>query len=137
MLECRTSIARFSIRISLDFMSLRQERVRELLKREIGEIIRREIPVSEAGVISVNDVGVSNDLHSATVFVGVFGNADQKKRAVALLQEQRKRIQGLVGKSVILKYTPQLRFVADDSVERGNRVLQILDELDKTPPEEE
>lgn len=119
------------------FMSLRQERVRELLKREIGEIIRREIPVTEAGVISVNDVGVASDLHSATVFVGVFGSADQKKRALALLHENRKRIQGLVGKSVILKYTPQLRFLADDSVERGNRVLQILDELDKPSSEQE
>jgi len=87
-------------------------------------------------VISVNDVGVASDLHSATVFVGVFGSADQKKRAVAMLQEQRKRIQGLVGKSVILKYTPQLRFVADDSVERGNRVLEILNELDESLPEE-
>ncbi len=118
-------------------MSLRQERVRELLKREIGEIIRREIPVTEAGVISVNDVGVASDLHSATVFVGVFGNADQKKRALNLLQENRKRIQGLVGKSVILKYTPQLKFVVDESVERGNRVLQILDELDSSSPPEE
>jgi ribosome-binding factor A len=117
-------------------MSLRQERVRELLKREVGEIIRREIPVADAGVISVNDVGVASDLHSATVFVGVFGSADQKKRAVALLQENRKRIQGLVGKSVILKYTPQLRFIADDSVERGNRVLEILNELDESLPEE-
>lgn len=118
-------------------MSLRQERVRELLKREIGEIIRREIPVTEAGVISVNDVGVASDLHSATVFVGVFGSADQKKRAITLLNDNRKRIQGLVGKSVILKYTPQLRFLADDSVERGNRVLQILDELEKPPSEQE
>jgi ribosome-binding factor A len=117
-------------------MSLRQERVRELLKREVGEIIRRELPVNEAGVISVNDVGVASDLHSATVFVGVYGNADQKKRALAMLQDNRKRIQGLVGKSVTLKYTPQLKFVVDESVERGNRVLQILDELEKSPPEE-
>jgi ribosome-binding factor A len=117
-------------------MSLRQERVRELLKREIGEIIRREIPVSEAGVISVNDVGVSSDFQSATVFVGVFGSAEQKKRALTMLQDQRKRIQGLVGKSVVLKHTPQLRFLSDDSVERGNRILKILDEIDNPTPEE-
>jgi len=112
-------------------MSLRLERVRELLKRELGEIIRRELPVNEAGLISVNDVIVSSDLHSATVFVGVFGNADKQKRAVELLDQNRKRIQGLVASSVILKYTPQLRFILDDSIERGNRVMQILDELDE------
>jgi ribosome-binding factor A len=114
-------------------MSLRLERVRELLKREIGEVVRREIPVGEGGLISVNDVDVSSDLHSATVFVGVLGNADQQKRAVELLRDNRKRIQGLVARGVILKYTPHLRFVMDDSIERGNRVIRILEELG--PPE--
>jgi ribosome-binding factor A len=112
-------------------MSLRLERVRELLKRELGEIIRRELPVNEAGLISVNDVIVSSDLHSATVFVGIFGSAEKRKRAVEMLDQNRKRIQGLVAQSVILKYTPQLRFVLDDSIERGNRVMQILDELEE------
>ena len=45
--------------------SLRHQRVRELLKREIGEIIRREIPTGEAGLITVNDVGLAGDLQSA------------------------------------------------------------------------
>lgn len=117
-------------------MSLRLERVRELLKRELGEIIRRELPVNEAGLISVNDVAVTADLQFATVFVGLYGNADQKKRALALLHNNRKRIQGLVGKSVVLKYTPQLKFIVDESIERGNRVLKILDEIEKSPNEE-
>jgi ribosome-binding factor A len=50
------------------------------------------------------------------------------------LEENRIRIQGLVAKSVVLKYTPTLKFIADDSIVRGNRVLQILDELDKASP---
>ena len=122
-------------------MSLRLQRVRELLKREIGEIIRREIPVGEAGLITVNDVICSSDLHSATVFIGILGNADQQKRGLAALNHGRKHIQGLVGKAVVLKYTPTLRFIIDDSVEQGNKVLKILDELehaspsDETPPE--
>jgi len=117
--------------------SLRLQRVRELLKREIGEIVRREIPVGDAGLITVNDVNVSADLHSATVFVGILGNLDQQKRAFDELQRRRKRIQGLVGKGVILKYTPQLRFVLDASVEEGNRVLRIIDELEQTQPANE
>jgi ribosome-binding factor A len=115
-------------------MSLRLQRVRELLKRQIGEVIRREIPVGEAGLINVNDVLVSGDLHSATVIIGVLGNAEQKKRAATLLQHNRKRIQGLVGKAVILKYTPHLRFLVDDSIERGNRVLEIIEQLEKSSP---
>ena len=65
--------------------SLRLQRVRELLKREIGEAIRREFEVSEAGLITVNDVDVAGDLHSAVVFISILGNADQQKRGFALL----------------------------------------------------
>jgi ribosome-binding factor A len=111
-------------------MSLRMERVRELLKREIGEVIRRELPFSEAGVVNVNDVDVAPNLQNATVYVGILGGAAQKAKALELLAKNRKRIQGLVAKGVVLKYTPRLRFVLDESVERGNRVLKILDDLE-------
>ena len=113
-------------------MSVRQERVRELLKRQIGEVIRREFPVSEAGLVTVNDVDVTGDLHSAIVFISILGNADQQKRGIGLLVRHRKRIQGLVGRAVVLKYTPKLRFKIDDSVGRGNRVLEIIEELEKS-----
>jgi len=114
--------------------SHRLQRVRELLKREIGEVIRREIPVAEAGLVSVNDVDPAGDLKSATVFISILGNADQQKRGLTLLTQHRARIQGLVARSVVLKYTPTLRFVIDDSVVRGNRVLEIIDELEKATP---
>jgi len=114
--------------------SLRLQRVRELLKREIGEVIRREFPVSEAGLVTVNDVDVSGDLHSAVVFISILGNADQQKRGLDLLIRHRKRIQGLVGRAIVLKYTPTLKFIIDDSVARGNKVLQIIEELEKSNP---
>ena len=110
--------------------SLRMQRVRELLKRAIGEAIRREFEVSEAGLVTVNDVDVAGDLHSAIVFISILGNPDQQKRGLSLLTRHRKRIQGLVARSVILKYTPTLKFVMDDSVVRGNRVLEIIEELE-------
>ena len=111
--------------------SLRLQRVRELLKREIGEVIRREFPVDEAGLVTVNDVDVAGDLHSAIVFISILGNAEQQKRGLSRLTRNRKRIQGLVARSVILKYTPTLKFMIDDSVARGNRVLQIIEELER------
>src|SRR6476661_1609683 len=115
--------------------SLRLQRVRELLKREIGEAIRREFEVSVVGVITVNDVDVSGDLHSAVVFISILGKPDQQKRGFHHLTAHRKRIQGLVGRAVVLKYTPTLKFVMDDSVVRGNRVLEIIKELEKSTPE--
>jgi ribosome-binding factor A len=118
---------------------MRLQRVRELLKRAIGETIRREFQVSDAGLITVNDVDVTGDLHSAVVFISILGNPDQQKRGFGLLVRHRKRIQGLVSRAVVLKYTPTLRFVMDDSVVRGNRVLNIIEDLDKAetvPPAE-
>ena len=117
--------------------SLRVERVRELLKRQIGEVIRRELPVSEAGVITVNEIGLSNDLQSAAVYVGIVGSAEQRKRGVELLKKESKRIQTLVGRAVVLKYTPHLRFIVDESIVRGNRVLAIIEEMERNSPPDE
>jgi ribosome-binding factor A len=106
--------------------------VRELLKREIGEAIRREFPVSEAGLVTVTGVDVAGDLHSAIVFISILGNPEQQRRGLTLLTRHRKRIQGLVGRAVVLKYTPTLKFLMDDAVVRGNRVLEIIAELERT-----
>ena len=114
----------------------RMERVRELLKREIGEAIRREIPVDQAGLVTVSDVDVGGDLKSATVFISILGGQEQQRTGLLMLQKNRSRIQGLVAKNVILKYTPHLRFVVDDTVERGNRVLKLIEELERNSPEE-
>ncbi len=113
---------------------VRHERVRELLKREIGESIRREFATGDVGLITVNDVVPAGDLKSAVVYVSVLGNADQQKRGLVKLNEARIRIQALVARAVVLKHTPLLKFVADDTIVRGNRVLQIIEELEKTTP---
>jgi ribosome-binding factor A len=111
--------------------TMRHERVRELLKRAIGEAVRREFNVNDVGLITVNDIDVAGDLKSAVVFVSILGNAGQQKRALTVLEENRIRLQGLVAKAVILKFTPTLKFVADDSIVRGNKVLAIIEELEK------
>ena len=96
--------------------NLRHERVRELLKRAIGEAIRREFPVNDVGLITVNDIDVGGDLRSAVVFITILGNATQQKQGLQVLEQNRIRLQGLVAKAVVLKYTPTLKFVFDDSI---------------------
>ena len=114
--------------------NIRHERVRELLKREIGEAIRREFSVDTVGLVTVNDVDVAGDLKSAVVFISILGSDEQQKRGLEQLQQNRIRIQGIVGHSVVLKFTPTLKFVIDDSLVRGNRVLQLIEEIEKTLP---
>ena len=116
--------------------SLRHQRVRELLKRTVGDILRRELSTEECGLVSVNDVGVANDLKSATIFVSLLGSEAQKHFAAKRLEQGRSRIQYTLGREVVLKYTPKIKFNLNDSIEGGDRVLEILKEIDqdgKTP----
>jgi ribosome-binding factor A len=114
--------------------NVRHHRVCELLKRQLGEIIRREFNVSEVGLITVNDVSTGGDFKAATVFLSILGNPAQQKRGLATLESHRARIQDQLAKSVVLKFTPKLRFLVDDSIVRGNKVLQILNELEQANP---
>jgi ribosome-binding factor A len=111
--------------------SRRLERVNELLKHEIGEIIRREFNISQTGLVSVNAVETSGDLRSAKVFISILGKPDQQKLALRLIEEKRALIQSQIGRAVILKYTPTLSFLMDDTIEKANRVLQIIDEIER------
>lgn len=111
-------------------------RVRELLKQEIAEVLRQEFSIEQVGLLTVNDVGIARDLRSAIVFLGFVGKPAQRKAALAQLEEKAKWVQSRVGGNVRLKFTPELRFQIDDSIEQGNRVLAILDQLDQpqSPP---
>jgi ribosome-binding factor A len=109
----------------------RIDRVSELLKRAASEVLRAEDALRQCGLVNVNEVRVAKDLQSALVFVGIIGTAEQKKRAMDFLHAEAKRLQNHVGDRMQLRYTAKLKFVEDHSVERGNRVLEILDEIEK------
>jgi ribosome-binding factor A len=110
--------------------NLRHMRVRELLKRELNEIFRREFPV-ELGIVSVTEVGVSNDLHSAKVFVSSIGDDKSQQKAFRTVRKSAGKIQFELGRIVALRYTPKLKFVMDEAYNRGDRVLKILDEIEQ------
>ena len=110
--------------------NLRHMRVRELLKRELNEIFRREFPV-ELGIVSVTEVGVSNDLHSAKVFVSSIGDDKSQQKAFRTVRKSAGKIQFELGQTVALRYTPKLKFVMDEAYNRGDRVLKILDEIEQ------
>lgn len=116
--------------------SLRHERVRELLKRTVGDILRRELSTDECGVVSVNDVGVANDLHSATIFVSVLGSEEQQYAAARRLERDRSHLQYILGREVVLKYTPRIKFEMNDAIAEGDRVLSLLEELEQEQEED-
>ena len=111
-------------------MKHRLERVNEVIKRELSEIISREINFSAQTLVTVHEVDVTPDLRQCHVFVSVIGKPEQKSRALAELGEHRAMLQRELAKRVVLKYTPHLNFKLDDSIERGSRVLEIMQDLE-------
>lgn len=117
-------------------MKHRLERVNELLKRELGDLLTREVSF-EAVLVTIQQVDITPDLKHAHVFVSVIGSEAQAKAAMAKLHDNRKSLQHLLSKRVVLKYTPQLHFKLDDSIVRGTRIISILEQIEIPPDEPE
>ena len=110
--------------------NLRNERVRKELMREISEILRKEIRGLE-GVVSITDVEVSHDNSFAKVFYSVFGSDEQKEKSVNIINQNVSKVRYEVGKRIRLRLTPELRFIQDNSIERGSRVNEILEKISR------
>lgn len=113
----------------------RLERVNELLQRELGAIINREIHFPEA-LLTIHQVDVTPDLKHAHVYVSFIGSDKASKSSISKLAGARSHLQYLLSKRVILKYTPQIHFKLDESVVRGTRVINLMSELDLLPKKE-
>ena len=111
-------------------MSLRNERVRKELMRDISEIIRREIRGLE-GVVSVVDVEVSHDNSFAKVIYSVLGSPEQVEKDKEVIEKNTGRIRYEVGKRIRLRVTPELKFVYSDGLEQGSRVLDLIEKISK------
>ena len=110
-------------------MKNRLVRVKELMKRELGELIVRELTFPQ--LVTIQDVDITPDLKHAHVYVSVLGGGEEAANAVlAQLHEHRKDLQYKLSRRVIIKFTPQLHFKLDVAIERGSRVIDILSNLD-------
>jgi ribosome-binding factor A len=115
-------------------MKHRLLRVNELLKRELSVLFVREMTF-ENSLVTVNQVDVTPDLKSAHVYVSVLGG-NGRKEVLPKLEANRATLQAGLAKHVVLKYTPHLIFHLDNSIERGSRVLEILQEIEPPPSAE-
>jgi ribosome-binding factor A len=116
-------------------MKHRQLRVNELLKRELSDIVAREINF-EGALVSINAVDVEPDLKRAHVFVSTLG-AHTGGSVIDKLEAHRPALQAELSRHIVLKYTPHLIFHLDESIKRGARVLEILDNLEKRDGQDE
>ena len=111
-------------------MSQRTERVDELLRQEIGEILAREVADPRIGFATVTDVETTADLQHAKVWVSVIGDAAERRATLAALDRAMGFVRRELGVRLRLRRIPALHVELDASMEHGTRVLQILDELE-------
>ncbi len=113
-------------------MSLRNERVRKTLMKEISDILLKEIRDPKiTGLVSITDVEVSHDNSYAKVFYSVLSNNDNKDEIVEAIEKNTPKIRYEVGKRIRLRLTPELKFILDESLERGARITDLIDKISK------
>ncbi|HIK18620.1 MAG TPA: 30S ribosome-binding factor RbfA [Leptolyngbyaceae cyanobacterium M33_DOE_097] len=111
----------------------RVARVAEQIRREVSQMLLSEIKDDRvgAGMVSVTDVAVSNDLQHAKIFVSIYGSEDAKAETMEGLRSATGFIRSELGQRVRLRRTPEVIFLEDHSIERGNRVLSLLNQLNQ------
>ena len=111
-------------------MTARTDRIDELLRQEIGAIIAREIADPRVGFATITSVETAPDLRHAKVLVSVIGQPADRKAAVVALGRAMPFVRHELGKRLRLKRIPEFHLELDDTLERGTRVLHLLNELE-------
>ena len=117
----------------------RVSRVAELIKREVSQMLIHDIKDDRvgAGLVSVTDVVVSGDLQHAKIFVSVYGSEEAKIETMAGLKSATGFVRTELGQRVRLRRTPEVIFQEDSSIERGTKVLSLLNQLNHDRPADE
>lgn len=109
-------------------MSRRIERVSKLVKEQISEILLT-LNFRDCGFLTVTAANISPDLKEGRVYVSVIGTPQQRQRAITELERLHGTIQNDLASRIVLKYTPRLRFMLDDTEDRARHIEKLLDEL--------
>ena len=111
-------------------MTQRTDRIDELLRQEISALLARDIADPRIGFATVTDVETARDLSHARVWVSVIGQPDDRTATVRALERAMPFIRHELGKRLRLRRIPEFSVRLDESIERGSRVMQLINELE-------
>jgi ribosome-binding factor A len=101
--------------------------VADLLREEISDLVRNELQDPRlAGLVTITDVDVSPDMRRADVYVSVLGSEEERASTMAAVQHARPFIKRELSHRLKLRYTPDIHFMSDKSMERAQEVTDIL-----------
>ena len=110
----------------------RKDRVGDLLKREIAQIVQSQLKDPGLGFVTITGAKLSADLKQARIFYSVLGDEDSKQRTASALKRASGFIQKEVGRNLKLKYTPEILFEFDGSVEYGAHIEELIEKIHRT-----
>ena len=111
----------------------RMEKVNELVKREIGILLQREMHDPRLQFVTITEVHVSPDLHHARVKFSVLGSQCSAEDASRSLNHAAGYIRRRIGQTLTLRFTPELEFLYDPSIEYSARIEQALQDIQNLP----
>ncbi len=107
----------------------RSTQVGAAMGREIALIIQRELKDPRLGFVSVSGVELSDDLKFGRVFISILGDEESRRASLEGLESAKGYIRKLLGEKLKLRYTPEIVFKEDHSMERGERIDRLIDSL--------
>lgn len=113
-------------------MRIRPEKVAHLMRREVADILERRLRDPRVTArVSVTDVEITHDLSFARIFVMVSGEPAERDVTMEGLQRAAGFVRHELGERMGLREVPEIRFVYDDSLDRGARVDDLLRRIEK------
>ena len=111
-------------------MRRRPQRVAEAIKREASAcILNMDGP--DIGFITITRAEISADLKNAKLYYSALGDKPQRNRTIRRLMKVRGLIRKQIGDKLMLRYTPELTFIQDDSYDKVQRIEKILLQLEE------
>ncbi|UWG98533.1 30S ribosome-binding factor RbfA [Dehalobacter sp. DCM] len=104
-------------------------RLAESIKAEVSKIIREDIKDPRLGFVTVTDVDVADDLRHAKIYVSVMGKEDEVTSSLEVLNKAAGYIRSELGRTISLRYFPEITFKYDQSIENGAHISKLLREV--------
>lgn len=110
---------------------MRQQRLADQIKKVISEIIQRKVKNPHLGMVTITDVELTKDLRQAKVFYSVYGDESVRRESGRALRQSAKFVKAELGRAIRVRNVPTLEFHFDESIERGLRIQELLDKIER------
>ena len=112
-------------------MKVKAEKIAGIIQKEVSEIIQFELKDPKIGFITITDVTVTNDLSIAKIYVSFLGQKAREEAGMKALNRSKGFIRSALAKRLTMRKVPELHFLIDDALDRGNKIEKIISKINE------